>query len=87
MHVRDDEPHDVRPIERNRELLELRWALKELEPNGDETLHLIRLYFDEPRSEPETMRGLHAHRKVDPSDQNGEIDLAERVRVEGTDFS
>lgn len=83
----EDKPHDVRPVTRNRgHLLELRWTLKELQPDGDEELHLIRLYFDEPVDQPEVMRGLHAHRKIDPADQDAEIDLAERVRVEGTDY-
>ena len=77
MFVSEDRWHDVRPIERQPQLLELRWQVKST---------AIRLYFDEPAAEPGVLRGLHAHVKIDLADQDDQIDRAEKVRVEGTNF-
>lgn len=75
--VDEHSPHDVRPIVRAPHLLELRWHLR-----GS----ALRLYFDEPRDQPGVMRGLHAHVKTTLDDQDGQIEMAEKVRVEGTEF-
>lgn len=78
--------HDVAPISSNPRLLELRWRHHTATPEGAKD-HQVRLYFDEPSDQPTVMRGLNAHEKVSDDDQQEQIYLAERVRVEGTDFT
>jgi len=86
MKTKPERWHDVAPISTNPQLLELRWRHHTVTPEGA-TDHQVRLYFDEPRDEPTIMRGLNAHEKVSIEDQQQQIHLAERVRVEGTEFA
>ena len=88
MFVKPEKWHDVRPITKHKQLLELRWKYTDIDPKtGEESTLHYRLYFSEPKDVPAIMRGLVFEHKTSDDAQDEHLNRAEKIRVESTKFA